>query len=197
MRIQRITTRGEPIELGYRGENNATQIEFDIPDDWQEGVVQLFVLRMNDTEAYVPGGFYVENGFAYWLVSSADTAVVGRGLAQYCSIKDGQIIKSRTFTTNVKASAGVLDIDVPEPQKSVLEAALESASEFAARAQTSADSAQEMAQAVSEEVAEAERFAQQAANEADRAESAVYNWFTLSINENTGHLMVTENERGD
>lgn len=190
MRIQRITTRGEPIDLGYRGENNATQIEFDIPDDWQEGVVQLFVLRMNDTEAYVPSGFYVENGYAYWLVSSADTAVVGRGLAQYCSIKDGTIIKTRSFTTVTKASAGVLDIDVPEPQKSVLEAALETASEFAARAQTSAQNAQESVQDASGEADRAE-------DAADRAEQAVYNWFSVSINENTGHLMVTENERGD
>ena len=190
MRYQRITTRGEPIDLGYRGENNATTIAFNIPDDWQEGVVQLYVLRMNDTEAYVPGGFYVENGYAYWLVSSADTAVVGRGLAQYCTVKDGAIIKTMSFTTITKASAGVLDIDVPEPQKSVLEAALETASEFAARAESSADSAQQTAQSVSEEVDRAEAAA-------DRAEQAIYNWFSVSINENTGHLMVTENERGD
>ena len=197
MRYQRITNRGEPIELGRRGENNATLIEFDIPDEWQEGVIQLFVLRMDDTEAYVPSGFYVENGIAYWQVSSADTSVVGRGLAQYCSIKDGTIIKTRTYTTVTEPSAGDTDIIVPEPQKSVLEAALESASEFAARAESSADSAQETAQEVSEAVTDAERFAQQAANEADRAESAVYNWFTFSINENTGHLIITENERGD
>lgn len=169
MRKQKLTNRGEAISLGYRGENNATLIEFDIPDDWQDGIVQLYVLRMNDTEAYVPGGFYVEDGVAYWQVSSADTSVVGRGLAQYCSIKDGAITKTRTYTTVTEPSAGNTDIIVPEPQKSVLDAALESASEFAAQAQTSAD----------------------------RAEEAVYNWFTISINEDTGHLIVTENERGD
>lgn len=197
MRKQKLTNRGEAISLGYRGENNATLIEFDIPDDWQDGVVQLYVLRMNDTEAYVPTGFYVEDGVAYWQVSSADTSVVGRGLAQYCSIKDGTITKTHTYTTIIEPSAGNTDIIVPEPQKSVLEAALESASEFAAKAQTSANSAQGTAQEVSEAVTDAERFAQQAANEADRAESAVYNWFSLSINENTGHLIITENERGD
>lgn len=169
MRIQRITTRGEPIELWYKDENDTTMIEFDIPDDWQEGVVQLYVLRMNDTKAYVPSGFYVQDGIAYWLVSSADTSVVGRGLAQYCSIKGGVVTKSRAFTTITKESAGDMDDIVPEPQKSVLEAALESASEFATQAQTAAD----------------------------RAEQAVYNWFSVSINENTGHLIITENERGD
>lgn len=45
MRYQRITNRGEPIRLGYRGENYATLVSFDIPDDWQDGVVQLYVLR--------------------------------------------------------------------------------------------------------------------------------------------------------
>ena len=169
MRYQRITTRGEPIELGFRGENDATLIAFDVPDDWQDGVIQLFVLRMNDTDPYVPSGFYVEDGVAYWRVSSADTSVVGNGLAQYCSIVNGVITKSKTFKTIIKPSASNEDIVVPEPQKSVLDAALETASTFATQAQTAAD----------------------------RAEQAVYNWFSVSINENTGHLIITENERGD
>lgn len=190
MRVQKLTNRGEAISLGYRGENNATLIEFDIPDDWQDGVVQLYVLRMSDTEAYVPGGFYVEDGVAYWQVSSADTSVVGRGLAQYCSINNGTITKTRTYTTVTEPSVGNTDIIVPEPQKSVLEAALESASEFAARAQTSAQNAQESVQDASGEADRAEVAA-------DRAKQAVYNWFSVSINENTGHLIITENERGD
>lgn len=197
MRIQRITTRGEPITLGYRGENNATRVEFDIPDDWQDGVVQLYVLRMNDTDAYVPGGFYVQDGVAYWLVSSADTSVVGRGLAQFCSIKDGVITKTKTFTTITNPSAGNTDITVPEPQKSVLEAALESASEFASEAETAAGNASQAVTEAQGYADDAMQSAQAAANSADRAEAAVYNWFTLSINENTGHLIITENERGD
>lgn len=197
MRIQRITTRGEPITLGYRGENNATRVEFDIPDDWQDGVVQLYVLRMNDTNAYVPGGFYVQDGVAYWLVSSADTSVVGRGLAQFCSIKDGVITKTKTFTTITNPSAGNTDITVPEPQKSVLEAALESASEFASEAETAAGNASQAVTEAQGYADDAMQSAQAAANSADRAEAAVYNWFTLSINENTGHLIITENERGD
>lgn len=197
MRIQRITTRGEPITLGYRGENNATRVELDIPDDWQDGVVQLYVLRMNDTNAYVPGGFYVQDGVAYWLVSSADTSVVGRGLAQFCSIKDGVITKTKTFTTITNPSAGNTDITVPEPQKSVLEAALESASEFASDAETAAGNASQAVTEAQRYADDAMQSAQAAANSADRAEAAVYNWFTLSINENTGHLIITENERGD
>lgn len=167
MRQQRITNRGEPIYLGRKGENDVTLITFDIPDDWQDGVVQLFVLRMSDTDAYVPGGFYVQDGVAYWRVSSADTSVQGRGLAQYCSIKDGVIEKTKTFTTITDESAGDLDAIVPEPEKSVLEAALESASEFAGQAQTAAS----------------------------KAESAIYEWFTLAVDESTGELMVTERER--
>lgn len=106
MRKQNLTNSGEAISLGYMGENNATLIEFDIPNDWQDSVVQLYVLRMNDTEAYVPTGFYVEDGVAYWQISSADTSVVGRGLAQYCSIKDGTITKTRTYTTVTENERG-------------------------------------------------------------------------------------------
>lgn len=150
MRLQRITTRGEPIILGYKGEGNATQIEFDIPDDWQEGVVHLFVLRMNDKEAYEPEGFYVENGFAYWLVSPADTKVVGRGLATYCAVVDGKIVMSQAFTTVTNPSAGSFDVEVTEADKSVLEAALQTVSQFTARAETGADNAQNAAQEASQ-----------------------------------------------
>ena len=181
MRYQRITNRGEPIYLGRNGEHDATLISFDIPDGWQDGVIQLFVLRMSDTEAYVPSGFYVEDGIAYWRVSAADTSVTGRGLAQFCSIKGGVIEKSKAFTTIIDESAGDLDEIVPEPDKSVLEAALESASEFAAQTQTAAGTAQEAAQEASEA--------------AERAEDAIYEWFTLSVDESTGRLLVTERDR--
>ena len=167
MKYQRITNRGEPIELGYRGENNATLIAFDVPADWQDGVIQLFVLRMDDEEPYVPSGFYIEDGVAYWQVSSADTSVVGNGLAQYCSIVNGVITKTRTFKTITSASASNEDIVVPEPQKSVLDASLEAASTFAAQAQTAAE----------------------------KAESAVYDWFSVQVDTATGHLIVTERSR--
>jgi hypothetical protein len=181
LRQQRITNRGEPIYLGRCGEHDATLISYDIPDDWQDGVIQLFVLRMSDTEAYVPGGFYVQDGVAYWRVSAADTSVTGRGLAQFCSIKGGVIEKSKAFTTITDESAGDLDTVVPEPQKSVLEAALESASEFAGKALTAAGTAQNAAQEASEA--------------ADKAEGAAYEWFTLSVDESTGQLVVTERDR--
>ena len=169
MRYQRITSRGEPIKLGYRGENNATQIAFDIPDDWQDGVVQLYVLRMNDTAPYVPGGFYVQDGVAYWNVSSADTSVVGNGLAQYCSIVDGAITKTRTFKTVTEKSASNTDVVVPEPQKGLIEAAMEVCTESATAAREAAQTAQ----------------------------GAIYEWFTLSVDEQSGQLVVTERDRNN
>lgn len=199
MRYQRITARGEPIDLGYKNEDDATQIAFDIPDDWQDGIVTLYVLRMGDTDSYVPSGFYVEDGVAYWLVSSVDTACEGRGLATYCAVVDGRIIKSRAFTTITKASSVDLNIDVPEPQKSVLESALDMASTFAARAEQSANTAQETAQSMAQDaaaaIADAQGHANNAEQSAERAESAIYEWFTLSVDESTGQLVVTERNR--
>ena len=174
MRQQRITNRGEPIFLGYKGETNATQIIFDIPDDWQDGVVQLYFLRMSDTDAYVPTGFYIENGIAYWNVSSEDISVVGNGLAQYCSISNGRITKTRAFKTITEKSADDTGIIVPAPQKNVLDASLEAASTFAAQAQTAANKAE---------------------NAAQSAQGAIYEWFTLSVDEETGQLQVTERNR--
>ena len=206
MRYQRITARGEPINLGYKNEDDATEIAFDIPDDWQDGIVTLYVLRMGDSDSYVPSGFRVEDGVAYWLVSSVDTACEGRGLATYCSVVNGKVMKSRTFTTIVKASSVDLNRDVPEPQKSVLEASLDIASTLAARAEQSANKAQETAETMAQDaesiladaqgyVEDAESFAGQAEQSAERAASAVYEWFTLSVNEQTGQLVVTERNR--
>lgn len=279
MRFQRITTRGEPIDLGYKNEDDATQIAFDIPDDWQDGIVTLYVLRMGDSDSYVPSGFYVEDGVAYWNVSSVDTEYEGRGLATYCAVVNGKVIKSRAFTTITKASAVTFAIDVPEPQKSVLDSAIDMASTFAARAEqsanTAAEKAQEASQAVTDtgtnlqetvsaknEAVEAKNTAVSAAQSANgsaitaanmangasqsatqasqsalaakgyadtasakaeqattsataavtaqgKAESAqqnaeraatiakgsIYEWFSLSVDEQTGHLIVTERNR--
>lgn len=279
MRFQRITTRGEPIDLGYKNEDDATQIAFDIPDDWQDGIVTLYVLRMGDSDSYVPSGFYVEDGVAYWNVSSVDTEYEGRGLATYCAVVNGKVIKSRAFTTITKASAVTFAIDVPELQKSVLDSAIDMASTFAARAEqsanTAAEKAQEASQAVTDtgtnlqetvsaknEAVEAKNTAVSAAQSANgsaitaanmangasqsatqasqsalaakgyadtasakaeqattsataavtaqgKAESAqqnaeraatiakgsIYEWFSLSVDEQTGHLIVTERNR--
>lgn len=172
MRFQRITTRGEPIDLGYKNEDDATQIAFDIPDDWQDGIVTLYVLRMGDSDSYVPSGFYVEDGVAYWNVSSVDTEYEGRGLATYCAVVNGKIIKSRAFTTITKPSAVTFAVDVPEPQKSVLDSAIDMTSTFAARAEQSANEAQETAQEVSEAVTTAEGYAQRAESAQTIAEAA-------------------------
>ena len=175
MRYQRITNRGEPIKLGYRGENDATLIAYDIPDDWLDGVVQLYVLRMSDTAPYVPNGFYIEDGVAYWRVSSADTSVVGNGIAQYCSIENGVITKTITFKTITEKSASNTDVVVPAPQKSILDASLEAASEFATQAQTAAQSAS--------------ASAQKAEQTLDR--------FSFAVDESTGQLVVTERDNAN
>lgn len=171
MRRQRITNRGEFINLGHKGENNATVIEFNIPDDWQNGVVQLFVKRATDKEPYVPGDFYIEDGIAYWNVSSADTAVVGHGFAQYCAIFDGMITKSTAFITITEKSIDVLDISVDEPEKSTLEAALEAVSEFSARAQEAANTAEYTAQQVYSAVNDAKEYSAEAKAAKDTASS--------------------------
>jgi len=190
MRYQRITNRGEPIILGYRGENNATQVSYDIPNDWTQGEVQLRVVRHGETDAYVPTeGFEIVDGVAYWLVSSTDTAITGEGVAQYCCMDNGKIIKSATFTTIVKPSADNNETPVEPPEKGLIEAALEQASKAASTAAQAVTGANTAAQQALQ--------AQQAAEVAAQvAQGAIYDWFTLQVDESTGRLLVTENERG-
>lgn len=168
MRQKRLINNGSPVVIGYRGENNATQVYFDIPDSWNEGSLQLRVLRPGDSDPYVSENMSVADGRALWNVSSVDTAITGRGVAQFCMIKDGAIIKSQIFDTQVLPSVDK-DVIVPEPEKSILDAAVETATAAAGQAEAAAEI----------------------------AKSSIYEWFTLSVNESTGHLIVTEKERSD
>jgi hypothetical protein len=123
------------------------------------------VLRPGEVNPYIADVSVVDRK-ALWNVSSVDTAITGRGAAQLCMVKDGAIIKSQMFLTEVEPSADK-DVIVPEPEKSIIDAAIETSTAAAAEAEAAAEIAQ----------------------------SSIYEWFRISIDESTGHLIVEERER--
>ncbi|MCC8044205.1 MAG: hypothetical protein LIP12_01740 [Clostridiales bacterium] len=100
------------IRLGAAGENNATQIVFDLSwlGDTSAGTVTLLHQRSTDTAPYP-----VALDGNVWTVSSVDTAIAGKGLCEVQYIEDDTVIKSHVWETSVAASLGdPVDADEPE-----------------------------------------------------------------------------------
>lgn len=118
------------IILGKRGENHASKVRFSEPLLWQsvfgEGTVELLHQRKGD-EAPYPVVLTVEDGIAYWHISSADTAIAGEGKCELRYMVDDVVVKSRIFRTTVLQALGDDTVDPPEPQKPWVDQVLEAA----------------------------------------------------------------------
>jgi len=182
MRTQTVKGRS-PIDIGYRGENNALQVLFTIDADWT-GDIALRAVRCGETEAYEPSGFVVADGVGTWTVSSVDTGIVGRGEVQLCDIEDGVIAKSRVYSTYVHASVDDGTV-VPEPEKSLIEAVLEQTSAYKDEAAASAEAAAEAAQGVAQYAETASQAAESAAQSAEAAETALEEFTSVTAEAET------------
>ena len=79
MRVIKVAA-GETIFIGHEGENNATQVEFDIAPwvrTYGEGRAELLCQRQKD-EAPYPVSVERCGNSVIWTVTSADTAQPGR-----------------------------------------------------------------------------------------------------------------------
>jgi len=105
------------IPLGRLGENECTQILFDISgwlEEYPSAAIGLYNLRPGDTESYPVGALTTSDGSAVWTVKSSDLSAVGKGRCELVAIEDNVIVKSAIYTTQV---AEALDGsgEVPEP----------------------------------------------------------------------------------
>lgn len=122
--MRTITVTGnETIQIGRRGENQATQIIWtNILENWRtmygDGVVQLAVRRPNDTEPY-PAACEVIGNDIMWTIQAADTAQNGAGECELSYIVDAVLVKSQTWDTMIARSlTGDGTVDPPsEPSK--------------------------------------------------------------------------------
>jgi len=117
------------IPLGIRGENRATEVQFNISSwitTYGEGVAQLIAQRQSDASPY-PVTTTQDGGTVSWVVTGADTAEAGVGSCELLYFVGETLAKSMTWSTKVKDSLDPADTDPPEPQQSWVEEVLAAA----------------------------------------------------------------------
>lgn len=103
------------IPLGIQGENHTTEIIFTRPEHLQGSICTLLHQRATDASPYPVAVTQGDN--VVWDVTSGDTAISGRGLAQLIySGSDGAILKTYVYSTDVQKSLDT-PADPPDPVK--------------------------------------------------------------------------------
>ena len=166
-----------PIFIGYKGENHARCLIFDLTDcieEFGDGGFAISFMRHGDAQPYIVTDTDQLDYTAIWEINSADTAVEGYGMVQLQYIVGETVCKTamyRTVTFDSNESAG----DVPDPYENLLD----QIAAYAALAQGSA--------------AAAERAEVNAAAQADRIISttadAVGDWLEDNIGEISGYVI--------
>ena len=169
-----IVKNCKTLFIGRRGENEVTEVLFDF-SEWQEqfgaGVIDLYVKRNLDIDAY-PVVLSVDGTVATWLVSAADTDVVGNGKIEYVYTVNEKIAKSAIFQFFVGDDIGESSPEPPEHYQSWLEQLTELGAETQANAQAAAQSASEAAESASEAAESASEAAESAAQVAEDSNNA-------------------------
>ena len=118
--------------LGKQGENLARIVYFEEPTLWKEnfgeGRCELLHQRNGDKAPY-PVVLELEGDRACWKVTNADTAVVGEGKCELNYLVNNVVVKSKTWTTDVRPSLGDNVAEPPEAQQGWVEQVLVAADE--------------------------------------------------------------------
>ena len=121
--LRRIGSNENTLVLGKQGECGARSLTFDCSAwiaEFGEGDLTLLVRRAEEGNAY-PVLLTRMGGEGEWLISSADTALAGRGAAELRYTVEGKIVKSETFATLVYPSIGDTTEPAPDPYESWIE----------------------------------------------------------------------------
>lgn len=112
----------KPIPLGRAGENEYTEIAFDI-SAWQReftiNSINLLIQRPTDGEAY-PADVTIEGVYAVHTLTSADLAYPGIGKCQLQMLSGTVIAKTRIYSTLCNCSLDVTGGDAPTPWAGVV-----------------------------------------------------------------------------
>lgn len=169
-----IVENCKTLFIGRRGENEVTEVVFDF-SEWQEqfgaGVIDLYVKRNLDVDAY-PVVLSVDGTVATWLVTAADTDVVGNGKIEFVYTVNEKVAKSAVFPFFVGEDIGESSPEPPEHYQSWLEQLTELGAETQANAQAAAQSANEAAESAASAEADAQIASSSASEAVESATSA-------------------------
>ena len=153
----KVGTDTDSINLGRRGENEATEVVFDVSSlisTYGAGTPVLLAKRAKDSTAY-PVSATSEEDSVTWLVNSADTAYKGSGECELYWYVGDVLAKTVVWSTWVSDDIGEED-EAPEPQQGWVTQMLEQMQTIADSAQASADSASESADSAQASAEEAQ-----------------------------------------
>ena len=105
------------LDIGYVGENNATEVAFDFTswaEEYGSGSPVLRFKRNLDEEAYPVTLDVEEENLAVWTVSNTDLLYKGQAEGQLQFVVDDVVKKSRIFSVMVSDSL-VPTEDAPDP----------------------------------------------------------------------------------
>lgn len=112
-----INNGNKPIPLGRAGENDYTEIAFDITA-WQReftiNSITLMIQRPGEDEAY-PADVRIDGGYAIHSLTSGDLAYPGIGKCQLQMLSGTVIAKTRIYSTMCNCSLDLSGGDAPTP----------------------------------------------------------------------------------
>ena len=130
----------DPIFLGRRGENLATQICFDVPEDLSSYAYTLYVRRPRERESYPAAHIARVGNTIVWTVSNVDTENSGEGQVQIRFTDNDVVVKTIVYRTVVGIAIDINTSPAPEWQESWLDALTELAEETHTNAENAAES---------------------------------------------------------
>lgn len=111
------------IGIGRRGEDNATEVVFDISalqDKFGSGTVLLMVRRHSDTNAY-PAVITQEGQLVHWVITSVETAKVGVGYCELWYYVDDVLAKTIVYKIRVVNDLVNIEAETPDPYETWLD----------------------------------------------------------------------------
>lgn len=155
-----------PIFIGYKGENKARCLIFDLTECVETfgdgGFVISFIRQGDDLPYLVTDTDRLDNN-AIWIITDTDTAVDGYGMVQLQYIVDDVVCKSALYRT-VTFDSNSITGDVPDPYEDLL-AQIAAYAAQAEGAATTATAAAQTATTAVEEGVKTERSQRIAADE--------------------------------
>lgn len=165
-----------PLDLGYAGENEVTQVVLDFSPwaaEFGDGAVTLELMRSGDTAPHA-GLLTIEGTTAIWTVTDVDTARSGPGVAGFIYRVNGKVKKSAVYKTAVKRDLRESG-ELPDPWDALLEQLEELLGEMqqeAADTRNNAAAAGQSAEAAAESETHAQEYSQGAGQSAEAADQS-------------------------
>lgn len=150
-----IISNKKPIVIGRQGENNVTTIRFAIDTlfPYITGATYGLVHQRHGDVAPHPVSTMAIGGYINWVVSSAELANAGSGVAQLTAYKDDAVAKSIIFTTITLNSMGMMA--APDPAQLYLDTVVKAGQEAVNAANEAKEALEDIGETVETALTEA------------------------------------------